>query len=78
MDGRSKINFGTTKTFFIKHTGTTPLTSISISKKGNHRKDFIVTSSGKTGLTSGFTASFKVKFQPTAKELRDERDDFRN
>jgi hypothetical protein len=79
VDGRSKISFGTTKvgkagitkTFIIKNIGTAPLNSIAISKDGKHRKDFIVTPSGKTSLPPGSSTQFKVKFQPTAGKTRE-------
>jgi Abnormal spindle-like microcephaly-assoc'd, ASPM-SPD-2-Hydin len=78
VDGRAKSNFGTqslggagrTKTFTIKNTGTSNLTSLAIQKSGSHSKDFIVTGPAKKSLAPGASTTFKVTFKPSAKGTR--------
>ncbi|MES2922756.1 MAG: choice-of-anchor D domain-containing protein [Verrucomicrobiota bacterium] len=78
VDGSSKMSFGTTKvnklgatrTFTIKNTGTATLTGISVSKKGDHKKDFTLTAPVKTSLAPGASVTFKVRFKPTARKTR--------
>jgi hypothetical protein len=73
-DGVGKKAFGTVKvgqssglkTFTIKNTGSGNLTGIAITKSGAHKTNFIVSSLTGTSVAPGGSATFKVKFSPTA------------
>lgn len=78
VDGAVKKSFGTVvigktgtaKTFTIKNIGQANLTGLAITKTGKQAKDFIVTAPGKVTLAPGQSTTFKVKFQPAAKGVR--------
>jgi Abnormal spindle-like microcephaly-assoc'd, ASPM-SPD-2-Hydin len=78
VDGKTKSNFGSmpigksssSKTFTIKNTGTSSLTSLAIQKSGSDSKDFIVTAIGKKSVDPGESTTFKVTFKPSAKGTR--------
>lgn len=77
-DGTAKKSFGTVKvgktstakTFTIKNTGKASLTGIAITKNGTQAKDFIVSTPSVTSVAPGKSATFTVKFKPTAKGTR--------
>ena len=78
VSNTSKISFGTAKTsstgirrtFTIRNTGTTKLTGISFSKRGNHQGDFTVSRSNLREVAPGTAATFTVTFKPAATGAR--------
>ena len=78
VSSTSKISFGTAKTsstgirrtFTIRNTGTTKLTGISFSKRGNHQGDFTVSRSNLREVAPGTSATFTVTFKPAATGAR--------
>ena len=77
-DGASKKSFGTVvvgqtgsaKTFKILNAGTAPLTGLSVTMAGSAAQDFQAGSVSSTTVAAGGSATFKVKFRPTAAGVR--------
>jgi hypothetical protein len=78
VDGKSKKSFGTVKMgrtgkateFTIRNTGNAPLTGISITKSGQHKKDFAINPPTKTRLEPGASVKFKMRFKPAGRKTR--------
>ncbi len=74
VDGVSKKNFGPVqvsltsgiKRFTVKNTGDGKLTGLAISINGLHKSNYIVGPITKTSLNKNATATFTVRFKPTA------------
>lgn len=77
-DGGATIGFGSatvgtagkTQTFTIKNLGSASLRRLEISKSGGAKADFVISQLGQTTLGPGATTTFKVTFQPTARNNR--------
>lgn len=77
-DGSSKRSFGSlkigkkgaAKPFTIRNTGTANLTGLSVKSSGKNPGDFVIEAASKKLLPPGETATFKVRFKPSAKGTR--------
>lgn len=58
------------QTFTIKNSGKADLSGIAIVLNGEHKGDFVIKGPGKTSLAPGRSATFSVRFSPTAPGAR--------
>jgi M6 family metalloprotease-like protein len=78
-DDKSVVRFGyetvgkgsRTKVFTIRNTGSVNVTGLTVEKQGPASKDFDLRKPIPTSLKPGESVTFKVTFQPTAKDLRE-------